>query len=89
VPRPPYEQLVGEIQALGYSGAGRKYGVSGNAIRKWRRAYEAERAGGDPRDDAPASRGAPAGTASGGGGDGPVTRRRCRHGPVDRTLPLT
>jgi transposase-like protein len=71
VPRPPYEQLVGEIQALGYSGAGRKYGVSGNAIRKWRRAYEAERAGGDPRDDASASRGAPAGTASGRGGDGP------------------
>jgi transposase-like protein len=42
VPRPPYEQLLGEIADLGYSGAGRKYGVSGNAIRKWRRAYEAE-----------------------------------------------
>jgi len=37
---PPYEQLVREIEALGYSGVGRKYGVSDNAIRKWRRAYE-------------------------------------------------
>ena len=40
VARPPYEQLVREIDALGYLGAGRKYGVSDNAIRKWRRAYE-------------------------------------------------
>jgi hypothetical protein len=40
VARPPYEQLVREIEALGYSGVGRKYGVSDNAIRKWRRAYE-------------------------------------------------
>src|SRR4051794_373051 len=40
--RPPYEQLVREIQALGYRGVGRKYGVSDNAVRKWRRAYEAE-----------------------------------------------
>jgi hypothetical protein len=71
VQRPPYEQLLREIDALGYLGVGRKYGVSDNAIRKWRRAYEAARAGGDPRDDAAASRGAPAGTASGGGGDGP------------------
>lgn len=43
--RPPYEQLVREIDALGYSALGRRYGVSGTAIRKWRRAYEAERAG--------------------------------------------
>jgi hypothetical protein len=42
VERPPYEQLVAEIEALGYLGVGRKYGVSDNAIRKWRRAYEAE-----------------------------------------------
>jgi hypothetical protein len=41
VPRPPYEQLLREIEALGYRGAGRKYGVSDNAIRKWRRSYEA------------------------------------------------
>ena len=39
--RPPYEQLRADIEALGYLGAGRKYGVSDNAIRKWRRAYEA------------------------------------------------
>jgi transposase-like protein len=42
VTRPPYEQLVAEIAALGYTGVGRKYGVSDNAVRKWRRAYEAE-----------------------------------------------
>lgn len=41
VERPPYEQLVAEIAALGYLAVGRKYGVSDNAIRKWRRAYEA------------------------------------------------
>src|SRR3954463_12365547 len=41
VERPPYEQLVAEIEALGYLGVGRKYGVSDNAIRKWRRADEA------------------------------------------------
>jgi transposase-like protein len=43
VPRPPYEQLLAEIAALGYLAVGRKYGVSDNAIRKWRLAYEAER----------------------------------------------
>lgn len=35
VERPPYEQLIVEIETLGYSGTGRKYGVSDNAIRKW------------------------------------------------------
>jgi hypothetical protein len=40
VERPPYEQLVAEIETLGYEAVGRRYGVSGNAIRKWRRAYE-------------------------------------------------
>jgi transposase-like protein len=43
--RPPYEQLVREIDELGYVGVGRKYGVSDNAVRKWRRAYEAELGG--------------------------------------------
>ena len=33
--RPPYEQLQNEINNLGYSATGRKYGVSDNAIRKW------------------------------------------------------
>jgi hypothetical protein len=42
VERPSYEQLLAEIEALGYLAVGRKYGVSDNAIRKWRRAYEAE-----------------------------------------------
>ncbi len=43
--RPPYKQLIREIDALGYVGVGRKYGVSDNAVRKWRRAYEAEPGG--------------------------------------------
>jgi hypothetical protein len=38
--RPPYEQLLAEIAATGWSAVGRKYGVSDNAIRKWVRAYE-------------------------------------------------
>jgi hypothetical protein len=38
--RPPYEQLLNEIIELGYSGTGRKYGVSDNAIRKWKKYYE-------------------------------------------------
>lgn len=33
--RPSKEQLLKEIQELGYLGTGRKYGVSDNAIRKW------------------------------------------------------
>ena len=42
VERPPYEQLLREIAELGYLGVGRRYGVSDNAVRKWRRAYEAQ-----------------------------------------------
>ena len=53
VARPPYARLVAEIDALGYAAVGRRYGVSDNAIRKWRRAYEAEAAT-TPADGAPA-----------------------------------
>jgi hypothetical protein len=42
VDRPPYAQLVREVRAIGFSGTGRRYGVSGNAIRKWIKAYERE-----------------------------------------------
>ena len=45
VTRPPYEQLMREIEATGYEAVGRKYGVSGNAIRKWVRACEQAEAG--------------------------------------------
>lgn len=38
--RPPYEQLLKEIKKLNYCGVGRKYGVSDNAIRKWKKYYE-------------------------------------------------
>jgi hypothetical protein len=40
--RPPYGQLIDEIERLGYSAVGRKYGVSDNAIRKWVASYEDE-----------------------------------------------
>jgi hypothetical protein len=48
VARPPYEQLMREIAETSYVAVGRKYGVSDNAIRKWVRAYERERAQVDP-----------------------------------------
>jgi hypothetical protein len=44
VERPPYAQLMAELAATSFSAVGRKYGVSDNAIRKWVRAYERERA---------------------------------------------
>lgn len=40
VERPSYEQLIKEIDKLGYLGTGRKYGVSDNSIRKWKKYYE-------------------------------------------------
>jgi hypothetical protein len=44
VERPPYEQLMREIEETSYLAVGRKYGVSDNAIRKWVRCYENGRA---------------------------------------------
>lgn len=43
VERPPYRQLLAEIETTSYSAVGRKYGVSGNAVRNWVRFYERER----------------------------------------------
>jgi len=40
IERPPYEQLIKEINEFGYSGTGRKYGVSDNTIRKWEKYYK-------------------------------------------------
>jgi hypothetical protein len=48
VERPPYEQLLAEIAATSWCAVGRKYGVSDNAVRKWVRAYERERAREEP-----------------------------------------
>lgn len=39
VDRPPLEQLLKDVEELGYCGTGRKYGVSDNAIRKWIKNY--------------------------------------------------
>ncbi len=43
VDRPPYAQLLREVHAIGFEATGRRYGVSGNAVRKWIRAHERER----------------------------------------------
>lgn len=40
VKRPGYDVLKHDIERVGYSGTGRKYGVSDNAVRKWLRIYE-------------------------------------------------
>jgi hypothetical protein len=53
VVRPPYNHLVREVRAMGWSAVGRRYGVSDNAVRKWVRQYERERdAGRDLERDA-------------------------------------
>ncbi len=40
IERPPLEQLLIEVNELGYRGTGKKYGVSDNSIRKWIKNYE-------------------------------------------------
>jgi len=40
--RPTYEVLKKEIEEMGYEGTGRKYGVSGNAVKKWLKKYESD-----------------------------------------------
>lgn len=45
VERPPYDELLREIAETSWSAVGRRYGVSDNAVRKWVRQYERERAG--------------------------------------------
>jgi transposase-like protein len=45
VPRPSHQQLLSDLQTMSFVAVGRKYGVSDNAVRKWLRYYERERAG--------------------------------------------
>jgi hypothetical protein len=40
IERPPYDQLIDEIEKTSYLAVGKKYGVSDNAIRKWIKIYE-------------------------------------------------
>lgn len=40
VERPSFDALKSEINLLGFEATGRKYNVSGNAIKKWLRTYE-------------------------------------------------
>ena len=42
VPRPSIDQLLADVDEMGYLATGRKYGVSDNAIRKWIAWYERE-----------------------------------------------
>lgn len=53
VERPPYEELVAAVAKDGWSAVGRRYGVSDNAVRKWVRAYERERAASAGEEAAP------------------------------------
>jgi len=38
--RPVYKELIKDINTIGYSATGRKYGVSDNTIRKWIKFYK-------------------------------------------------
>jgi integrase len=42
VKRPNYETLCKDIKKIGYVGTGKQYGVSDNAIRKWKKHYESQ-----------------------------------------------
>jgi hypothetical protein len=37
---PSIEQLIDDLEALGYTGTGMKYNVSGSAVRSWLKRYE-------------------------------------------------
>jgi hypothetical protein len=45
VPRPSYAELKADLAEMSFLAVGRKYGVSGNAVRKWLRLYEREAGG--------------------------------------------
>jgi len=38
--RPPYRQLLEQVEKFGFTATGRKYGVSDNAVRKWLKIYQ-------------------------------------------------
>lgn len=48
--RPPLDELLGMIDSEGYEAVGRRYELSGNAIRKWVKAYGVEPPPGPGRD---------------------------------------
>lgn len=47
VERPSFEQLEADLAVMSVCAVGRKYGVSDNAVRKWRRWYQESALGGD------------------------------------------
>lgn len=42
-PRPPYDELMDEIDKYGYKGTGERHGVSDNTIRDWKEKYEKDK----------------------------------------------
>ncbi len=42
VARPSFDKLSQDVKKLGYTGTGKKYGVSDNAVRKWLKIYETQ-----------------------------------------------
>jgi ribosomal protein L37E len=48
VDRPSYEQLLADLESMSFVAAGRKYGVSDNAVRKWVRWYQHQTQRGAP-----------------------------------------
>jgi transposase-like protein len=66
VTRPPYEQLIADVWCFGYVATGRKYGVSDNAVRKWIRWYERDRADAEGEERKPRSGPAPLRSAAHG-----------------------
>jgi hypothetical protein len=48
--RPSHQQLLREVNRLGYLAVGRKYGVTDNSIRKWLRQYERDQLREEGRD---------------------------------------
>jgi transposase-like protein len=51
VERPSNEQLTVDVHSMSLVAVGRKYGVSDNAVRKWIRWYEHDRARDGDRDE--------------------------------------
>ncbi|MDX6665793.1 MAG: Helix-turn-helix domain of resolvase, partial [Solirubrobacteraceae bacterium] len=60
VERPALPVLLRMITEVGYEAAGRRHGVSGNAIRKWVRSYGVDPPPGGGRDRNPPPRPSPA-----------------------------
>ncbi|MBI5105765.1 MAG: HNH endonuclease [Solirubrobacterales bacterium] len=86
VPRPPYTHLVREVHALGWEAVGRRYGVSGNAVRKWVRQYERERSAQGGEEVAEVGRGERVGEQRAGVGERGQAALGAQHAEVTAEL---